>query len=57
MPTTAAFSMVLSLVQQKKKNKKNSPLHMGEHMLKTEHCSNNNAIRATEEVFIGFSIV
>lgn len=30
---------------------------MGEHMLKSEHCSNNDAIRATEEVFTGFSIV
>lgn len=57
MPTTVAFSMFLSLVQQKTPNLKHLPLHMGEHMPKSEHCSNNDVIRATEEVFSGFSIV
>lgn len=30
---------------------------MGEHMLKSENCSSNNEITATEEAFGGFSIV
>lgn len=30
---------------------------MGEHMLKSEHGSNNDVIRTTDELFGGFSIV
>lgn len=54
--TTAVSSMFLSLAQQKT-NWKYLALHMGEHMLKSENCSSNNEITATEEAFGGFSIV
>lgn len=30
---------------------------MGEHMLKSEHYSNNDVIRATDELFSEFSIL
>lgn len=48
--------MLLSLAQQKS-IWKYLALHKGEHMLKSEHCSSNNEITATEEAFSGFSIV